>query len=349
MTFIPRRLLPGVLVTTMLVAPTAAQQPLMAKDLVLPRGISASGDGVLISEQGSGRIVRLGADGAVSVVVDGITSGPYVDPTGETVTAGAAYAIDTPDGGIAFLTNGPECFCFWLKPADGEPKLVADLGLYEKEHNTDGDMLPDGSGPELDSNPYALAIDPAGGFFISDAAANAILRVTEDGTITPYAVFADRPNPLVGKVGGPTMQTVPTAIAVGPDGALYVGSLTGFPFPPGGAEIYRLADGDNDGDAVDAGEVEVFATGLTGIVSMAFDKDGSLLVGEFSTNQLAQEPGRIVRVRNGAIEPVAAPLVSPTGLAVIADGRILVTMEFMGMVTEAATAAEIVRSAPKPQ
>jgi hypothetical protein len=36
------------------------------------------------------------------------------------------------------------------------------------------------------------------------------------------------------------MQAVPTSVAVAPDGAYYVGQLTGFPFPVGGARVFRV-------------------------------------------------------------------------------------------------------------
>jgi len=36
---------------------------------------------------------------------------------------------------------------------------------------------------------------------------------------------------------------VPTGLARGPDGALYVGLLTGVPFAPGAASVYRVVPG----------------------------------------------------------------------------------------------------------
>ena len=39
------------------------------------------------------------------------------------------------------------------------------------------------------------------------------------------------------------MDAVPTSVTRGPDGALYVGQLTGFPFPVGGANVYRIVPG----------------------------------------------------------------------------------------------------------
>jgi hypothetical protein len=161
------------------------------------------------------------------------------------------------------------------------------------------------------------------------------MHVAANGAISPFAIFTDRPNPLFPAVGGPTMDQVPTGLEIGPDGAVYVATLTGFPFPPGEARVYRLADANGDGDAMDEGETTIFASGLTSATNLGFDSDGSLLVTEFSTNMLKQAPGRLVRVIDGVIsEVVRAPLVSPTGLTVLADGRIVVSQEFLNVVGE---------------
>ncbi|MEO0685036.1 MAG: ScyD/ScyE family protein, partial [Cyanobacteria bacterium J06649_11] len=66
-----------------------------------------------------------------------------------------------------------------------------------------------------------------------------------------------------------SIQSVPTDIVKGIDGAYYVCEFSGFPFPEGGAKIYKIN--------VD-GEVEVFASGFTQLIDMAFDNEGNLYV-----------------------------------------------------------------------
>src|SRR5690606_12255382 len=138
------------------------------------------------------------------------------------------------------------------------------------EHNTGDDVTPQGT-PDIDSNPYDLVADGKGGVFVTDAAANAVFHVNETGDIKLYAFLPDRDNPLAASIGGPRIDEVPTGITIGPDGALYVTTLTGFPFPSGAARVYRIADGDDDNDATDDGEVTVFAEGLTTATDLAFD------------------------------------------------------------------------------
>ena len=97
----------------------------------------------------------------------------------------------------------------------------------------------------IDSNPFGFALAPGGGFLVADAGANDFLNSTAGGVISTLGVLPAKPNPL--PFGPPVYQSVPTSIAVGPDGAYYIGQLTGFPFPPGAANIFRF-DPDNVGD-----------------------------------------------------------------------------------------------------
>ncbi|MFN3303928.1 MAG: ScyD/ScyE family protein [Roseateles sp.] len=97
------------------------------------------------------------------------------------------------------------------------------------------EALANPGGGALDSNPWNFA-QAAGGTLVTDAGANALLRVAADGSVSTLAVFDAR----VFSPVRPT-ESVPTGVAIGPDGAAYVGELTGFPFPAGAARIHRVA------------------------------------------------------------------------------------------------------------
>jgi hypothetical protein len=117
--------------------------------------------------------------------------------------------------------------------------VISDLFAFEQANN------PDGQG--IDSNPFALTIK-GNQVFMADAGANDTLSAGTDGSnLALQAVFPNRDvqNPLAPPGALIPMQAVPTAIAVGSDGAFYVGQLTGFPFPQGGANIYRLNPSNN--------------------------------------------------------------------------------------------------------
>ncbi|MFI6674117.1 ScyD/ScyE family protein [Kribbella sp. NPDC050470] len=196
------------------------------------------------------------------------------------------------------------------KPAQGTFRLVADLGGFELSDNPDGGLP--------DSNPQGL-LTTAAGQVVADAGGNSLLRVSAAGRISTLAVFPPRlvPNPF----GGPDipMQAVPTTVTRGPDGELYVGQLTGFPFPVGGANIFRVEPGEPP---------EVVAGGFTNIIDIAFGPDGSLYVLEIAHNGLlsGDPTGALIRVdQNGSRTLIAGEgLTMPTGLA-IRDGEAYVS------------------------
>ena len=176
-----------------------------------------------------------------------------------------------------------------------------DLGAYEALNNPAG-------GPR-DTNPWHVAA-VAGGYLVTDAGGNSLLRVAGDGTISTVATFASR------ALGGPApTEPVPTGIAVGPDGAYYVSELTGFPFVPGAARIYRIAPG---------GTPTIFASGFTMLSDIAFGADGSLYALEYDSNGLLApgSGGALWRVASDGSRSLVFNdgLVSPTGLAIGADG-----------------------------
>jgi len=116
------------------------------------------------------------------------------------------------------------------------------------------------------------------------------------------------------------MQAVPTAAVVGPDGAVYVSQLTGFPFPVGGSTIWRVEQG---------GEPTPYATGLTHVVDLAFGPDGTLWAVELAMNGLLSGDitGALVSIAPGGGEATVVAsdgLMMPGGVAVAADGTVYV-------------------------
>lgn len=201
-----------------------------------------------------------------------------------------------------------------LPLAGGSVLNLADLATYEATSN------PDGRG--LNSNPFGLLVTPGGGFVVADAGGNDILGVTAGGTISTLAVLPARPTPL--PFGPPLIESVPTAVALGPDGAYYIGELTGAPYPRGFANVYRFDPLTRD--------LAVAVSGFTNIVDLTFGPDGSLYVLQISRDGLASPtgpvPGALLRVdpRTGARTTILSEgLDFPTGVAVGPDGSIYVS------------------------
>ena len=203
---------------------------------------------------------------------------------------------------------------------NGAWKLLEDLGQFEADVNPTGD--------EVDSNPYGV-LALAGKQIVADAGANALVQVRSNA-ISALATFPNRlveAPPFLGLPPGTQipMDAVPTSVAVGPDGDYYVGQLTGFPFPVGAANVYRVPQ--------EGGTPEVFASGFTHIVDLAFGPDGSLYVLEIAKNGLLAAfttndwTGALIRIAPDGTRTELVPgvLTAPGGVAVGSDGVLYVT------------------------
>ncbi len=303
-----------------------------------PRGLTALDDGqLLVSEVLGGRLLKTDLKGAMTEVAVGLPA-TFGGPSGD-------YPI-----GVSVAILHDHTYYYVVGEAfhgGGVSRVKDSSALYRFQPGREPERIAGGVGPfgfpaTRITNPHDFVVTPKGGFFLSDAGVNSVLCVSETGDISDYKVFPKRE--VQGPSGPIDIEAVPTGIAIGPDNALYVATFTGHPYPKGEARVYRLADVNGDGDAMDPGEAEVFAKGFSVATDLVFDENGRLLVTEFSTDMLrlvqelghrraAEIPGRVVRWEDGVISVVAEGLVSPTSIAVV-DGRVLVSEEFVGLVTE---------------
>ncbi len=318
-----------------------------------PRGIAFGPDGKLyVTETGHGGEdciesprgqMCVGATAGISVIEDGAAQRVLDElPSmviGQEVIGPADVAIKD-DGTLVIpmpLGGGPELRAAvpapinehlgWLVTAtDGTITPVADLVQWEADNNPDAAD----PGSSVDSNPNGIALLPDGGTLVADAGGNDLLWVGADGTVMLVATFptalhpapADpsvAPDPSAEPVMIPT-QAVPTSVVVGPDGAMYVSFLTGFPFPVGGSSILKVQQ---DGTS------EVYASGFTNVIDLAFAADGTLYVLEIAHDGLlsGDVTGGLWSVPAGGGEAtlVSTDLLMPGGIAIDEAGTLYVT------------------------
>ena len=317
-------------------APAAALEyvgSVFASDLNSPRGLNFSPDGALwVTEAGlpvgtgpttvvRGATLVYSATGSLTRVFGGSQSrvqtglpALYGAATGQMEAGPNDVVFDAAgqmalligagiDPGVRFTDLAPVGMMFGRALMQG---VAIDVAGHEAAFNPAG-------GP-LDSNPWNGATG-SNGLFVTDAGANALLRIAPGGAISTVATFASR------ALGGPgPTESVPTGLARGPDGAFYVGELTGFPFPAGAARVHRVEED---------GSQSVFASGFTMVVDIAFSPTGELYVLEYDSNGLLApgSEGRLWQVAaDGSRSLVWSDgLVQPTGLAIGPDGSFYIS------------------------
>lgn len=198
----------------------------------------------------------------------------------------------------------------------GAYRAVADVAAHEVAYNP--------AQGNVDSNPYSVAALP-GRRIVADAGANALIEVLANGRTQTFSLPSYLPP--VPPIPAPR-EPVPTSVVEGPDGALYVGLLTGFPFWPGTAPVLRIPS--------HGGAAEAFATGFTAVVDLAFDRGGALYVLEVARGQVGPFPppppnpglgiGRLLRKCPGAAATVLLEgLTFPGGVVIGPDGAAYLT------------------------
>jgi hypothetical protein len=328
----------GVTMVTMSVALPAAGQP-DGDGPAAPPGVEVIATGLnghrelqiapwgafYVAEADTGQISQVEPwNGEVNPIYTGLPVPQGVDLTSRggawIVTAGAE---PPPDGGGEGPppSEHPPASLLYVDRWIGRIHTVADLEAYELANNPDGQTQfgPDGAPLDALANPFYVLTRP-GGVLIADGGANAVLSVSRTGEVSTLFVppvvttgeCAGRPNNDDPEHAG--CDPVPTGLAWGPDGALYVSTLSGD--APGEGLVYKINPYD--------GEVLDTYGGLNAPLGVAVGDDGEIYVSEglFGAPQGDGPPppgfdpasvGRIVRIDADGNRSYA-PVTMATGL-----------------------------------
>jgi len=248
-------------------------------------------------------------------------------------------------GDMFAITGGPDGKLYRI--SNGNVKMLADLGEFERTVNP--------VAPEINPNPFDVEALNGGKALVADAGGNDLLIVDQKGNIDWVATLPDElvstangkllagcPNPpaeLAFICGLPAMipaQPVATSVAVGPDGAYYVGELKGFPGAVNSSRIWRIEPGTLHARCGTDPACSVVASGFTSIVDLAFGPDGTLYVTEYDEASFlaielggsAMQGGTVNACKlGGGCTVLAGGLTMPIGVTVDKTGQVYAAIQ----------------------
>ena len=173
--------------------------------------VAAAPDGtVYVTDGESSTVRRLSPKGWVSTLVPGKSL--YVNPLSNEGRYYTASAVAVGPDGSVYVLRG-EVYRYPPGSRTGSP-LAGDPRAYGAA---------DGQGPRAQFNePTGLAVDALGYVYVADTGNQCIRRISPQGEVTTIAGLAGSPEPYRDGPGAQARFNRPSAVAVGPDGAIYV-------------------------------------------------------------------------------------------------------------------------------
>ena len=322
------------------VTPAGADPSVLITDLQGPLGLSVGSDGtVYVTEAfGPGRLTAIDRHGHQHVLVEEAgteLAGVAAAGRGRVVYTRTVYDAD----------DVPVEASLERVSASGRTRTVASTLAFEADQNPDAvntygligstntecfEQVEEIGFPPvyegiIESHPYAVAI-AAPGYVVADAAANAVLEVSDSGRVRTLAVLPPIPQTIsedaanengVPACAGETFvgEPVPTDVEVARNGDVYVSLLPGFPENPGAGQVWRIARR--------TGATTLVADGLVTPVDIALAKDGTIYVAELFASQIST-------IRNGVVAPYM-DLDTPGAIEIGRDGTIYATTGVFGV------------------
>ncbi len=278
-------------------ASTDGQPETLADGLVGPLHISTGKRGVIVSEEFAGRLTRVGPDGAKT----SIYSTNDWDVAGNAQLGSTIYVVESQ--GAGHEDSRPLAGHLRIIDDDGRHRTVGDFAALETDHNPDGGVrygfkdlpapcaallppeIPADYTGEVDSHPYGITVSGHTAY-VADAGANSVVSVdTKTGKLKTVAVLPAMPFKITAEVAAANQlpdcvvgldyafEAVPTDVALGPHGKLYVTVLPGGPEDPSLAARGAVFTVDPDD-----GRAELLVEKIFSPTGLATDGDGNLFV-----------------------------------------------------------------------
>jgi hypothetical protein len=300
---------------TAVVADKPASKTLVKK-LLSPLSIAVADDGTLYYSQNFAGQLLSKAPGKKPVTL-------FESTKQEEVGAVSTNSL----GEVQFATTGKKKV-LWGIGDSGKPVKLADLGAYEETKNPDkaatygftsipatcASQLPADGPPAqytglVDSHPYGSAIDGST-TYVADAGANAVLSVKK-GKIKTVATFPGVPVVVTAEVAASVkfpactvgltyvLEAVPTDVELGPDGKLYVSTLTGGPEDGSTGAVSKVYKVNPS-----TGKVKLFAENLVSATGVAVADNGDVYIAQLFAGDIS----RIKKGKSVAKSYYGAPL-----------------------------------------
>ena len=300
---------------TAIVADKPASKTLVKK-LLSPLSLAVADDGTVFYSQNFAGQLLSKAPGQKPVTL--------FQSKGDEVGAVSTNSL----GEVQFATTGKKTI-LWGIGDSAKPVKLADLGAYEETKNPDkgasygftsipstcASQLPADGPPAqytglVDSHPYGSTIDGST-TYVADAGANAVLSVNAKGKIKTVATFPGVPVVVTPEIAASVkfpactvgltyvLEAVPTDVEQGPDGKLYVSTLTGGPEDGStGAvsKVYKVNPG--------TGKVKLFAENLVSATGVAVADNGDVYIAQLFAGDIS----RIKKGKSVAKSYYGAPL-----------------------------------------
>jgi hypothetical protein len=262
------------------------------------------------------RITRLGPNGQKTIYKQGLYSFAQDPASGAEINGVSDLNFDNNDvlalvlGGCQTGSPTQKSEVIRIRP-NGQVSQVVNLSAWYRANppvNRDNFFNADGV-------PYRIVRDKSN-FYIVEANHSVLDRLNSNGTMTRVADFS--------AIFPGGFDFTPSALAIGPDDALYVGTFGAFPYPAGGAKILRVTK---------TGSVSVFAENLNLIQGIEFDCAGRMYVLEAATPGFffPDGTGRVLRRDGTSFTVVASGLTRPAGMTLGEDGKLYVSNNGFGV------------------